>query len=156
MGRWIAVGRQFSHLHIGTLARWYVGTLARWHVVTSAHRFVNHPYPFLRSRGIQFAHSHEQMYPTVRLLRPACGGPRNDGRVGGGFYASLPLIDSSNATAVICNTPTPLPPLKWKPVRRNFICTSAHRPIGTLAHWHVGTLAHWYLGTLTHRPRFQP
>ena len=105
VGRWIAVGRQFSHLHIGTLARWYVGTLARWHVVTSAHRFVNHPYPFLRSRGIQFAHSHEQMHPTVRLLRPVFDGPRNDGRLGGGFYASLPLIDSSNATAVICSTP---------------------------------------------------
>ena len=72
---------------------------------SSANWFVNHPYPFLRSRGIQFAHSHEQMHPTVRLLRPVFDGPRNDGRLGGGFYASLPLIDSSNATAVICSTP---------------------------------------------------
>lgn len=37
----------------------------------------------------------------VRLLRPVFGGPRNDGRVGGWFYASLPLLDSGNETAVI-------------------------------------------------------
>ena len=45
------------------------------------------------------------MYIVDLLARELRREKFNRLSVGGGFYASLPLIDSSNATAVICSTP---------------------------------------------------